>query len=403
MILFVFMEFIKLNILLLLSLVIGANCQNSDNTGSHKPVEIPRIDFIETSPIQPHENNPDVIWYDDFSESKDYLEAYGGIDDEMNFGTEGGAMEAGFNKGDVDGKGNRKVAFGDFPANGHVVRKGEQFDQIYWRVYVKHEYGWEGAPAKMSRATSIVAPGPWRQAMIAHVWNGDGNILTLDPASGVEGQTDSVKTTRYNDFENLDWLGNKPASQFNISATEESGYWVLVESMVKLNTPGKSDGINLLWIDGRLEAERRKLNLRGSYTGHGVNAVFLESYWNSGAVKTQNRWFDNFVISTQPIGPVYCPANPVLHKTTFQGPGELEAWELELAADFEGRDVVFRSINLGIEEKVTINEPVGRFSGSLAGKKSLKSGETYFCRVRQKSSQGNWSDWSRWHQGFKVE
>ncbi len=93
-------------------------------------------------------------------------------------------MKAGFKKGDVIGEGDRKVAFGDFPNSSVTVKKGEKFDEIYWRIYVKHEHGWEGAPAKMSRATSIVSDN-WQQAMIAHVWSGANNTLTLDPARGV--------------------------------------------------------------------------------------------------------------------------------------------------------------------------------------------------------------------------
>jgi len=70
-----------------------------------------------------------------------------------------------------------------------------------------------------------------------------------------------------------------------------------------LNTPGQKDGLNQLWIDGRLEAERKNLDWRGDYTGHGINAVFLETYWNDGSPVTQSRWIDNFVISTRPSVP----------------------------------------------------------------------------------------------------
>jgi hypothetical protein len=365
-------------------------------------IAIPRIDCISTVVVQAHEADPNVIWFDDFDEKKQYMDSVGDIDKDMHFGENGASMIAGFEKGAVNGKGNRKVAFGDFPGASPVIREGQTFDEVYWRIYVKHEHGWEGAPAKMSRATSIVSEN-WKQAMIAHVWSGADNTLTLDPARGVVDQTDQINTTKYNDFDNLKWLGNKPSSEFKISATEESGYWVLVESRAKLNTPGKSDGINQLWIDGRLEAERTNLNFRGSYTKHGINAVFLESYWNNGSPKRQGRWFDNFVISTQPIGPVVCPVNPVLFKTPYFGPKGLESWEVELAADYDGKDVVFQSKVLGTSENVKIDTNNGKFTGSLAGKTSLTSGRIYFCRVRQKSTSGELSDWSRWHQSFKVE
>jgi hypothetical protein len=363
--------------------------------------EIPHIESLEINEFQPQENDPDVIWYDDFKNNKAYLESSGDIDYRESFGIISGSMKAGFKKGEINGEGKRDLAFGDFPEGSNVVRKGEHFDEIYWRIYVKHEYGWEGAPAKMSRATSIVSD-KWQQAMIVHVWSGESNSITLDPASGVKGQTESIKTRKYNDFDNLSWLGNKPCSEFQISSKEESGYWVLVEASAKLNTPGLSDGSCRLWIDGRLEAERTKLNFRGSYTGHGINAVFLESYWNGGACKTEGRWYDNFVVSTKPVGPVTCPVNPVLFKTPYHGAGQQESWEVELAADFTGSDIVYKSIIQGNNASVIINTEKGAFRGTLSGKTHLLPGITYFCRVRQKGTGTDWSDWSRWHQPFKV-
>ncbi len=363
--------------------------------------ETPRIDYIEMLPVQPHEHASTTVWYDDFSTERKYMDGTKERDSLVNYGTTGQSMVAGFDKGKVWGKGNRKVAFGDFPNHESTVFPDKQFDEIYWRVYVKHEYGWEGAPAKMSRATSIVSDS-WQQAMIAHVWSGAKNSLTLDPASGVKGQTDQIVTTKYNDFDNLIWLGNKPSSHFQLTATEESGYWIMVESRAKLNTPGQADGINQLWIDGRLEAERLHLNFRGAYTTHGINAVFLESYWNKGSVKDQGRWFDNFVISTEPIGPIVCSPNPTLYKTPYRGEGKLKKWEVQLTEDSEGTSLVYTSSSIHKQEYTTVNLTNGRFTGSHAGKSKLNTG-TYYCRVRQQSTNGMWSDWSRWHQVFAVE
>lgn len=365
-----------------------------------RPV-IPRIHSLEAILNQPQESDTSVIWYDDFSIQKSYLESTGGLDNSESFGKTGNSMKAGFRQGDVAGEGNRKVAFGDFPSASGVVMSTRHFDEIYWRFYVNHQYGWQGAPGKMARATSIVSEN-WQQSMIMHVWSGDGNSITLDPASGVFGQTDSIRTTKYNDFDNLSWLGNKPNSVFQISSASESGYWVMVEAAVKLNTPGNSDGSCRLWIDGIADGERTNLNFRGSYSKHGINAVFLESYWNSGAVKTQGRWFDNLVISTRPIGPVTCQPNPTLFKTTYHGAGTMQAWEVEIASDRGGNDVVFRSVEIKETESVTANTINGSFTGSAAGDTHLKSGSMYYCRVRQKSSNGKWSEWSRWHQPFKV-
>ncbi len=359
--------------------------------------QTPRVESVVLGP-QSHASDKAVIWFDDFDEAeKPYTESQGAPDAREGFGGQGRSMHCLYAKGSR-GEGNRKVFFGDSPV-GKVVRRGESFDDVYWRIYVKHQTGWTGGgPAKLSRATSMVSPG-WAQAMIAHVWS-SGESLTLDPASGVRG--DRVVTTRYNDFANLRWLGNRPASSFRLHSTEESGRWVCVESRAKLNTPGRKDGLAQLWIDGRLEAERKGLDWRGSYTGHGINAVFLEAYWNEGSPVAQSRWIDNFVISTRSIGPVECSCNPELIKTAYHGPGKLGQWEAEAAADAEGNDVVWRSTAIAKSERVRVDGTSGAFAGSLAGRAALEAGKTYYFRVRQASDARGRSPWSGWHQPVRA-
>jgi hypothetical protein len=381
-----------------------ASATTSPTTG----VEVPRIDSVVMSAKQPHETDPAIIWYDNFDTDKAYGESAGGLDDKEAFGRTGKSLADVYDQGG-QGKGNRKVFFGDCPFGKNVARKGEKFDEIYWRVYVKHQPGWiGGGEDKLTRATSFTGPN-WTQAMIAHVWT-SGEALTLDPASGVkDGQ---VVTTKYNDFDNLHWLGNKPVSAFKFSSPAEGGWWVCVEAYAKLNTPGKKDAENRLWIDGRLEAERKNLDWRGTFAQRGINAVFLEAYWNKGSPVAQTRWLDNFVISTKPIGPVVCPPNPVLLKTAYSGPGKLAYWDVEVATDADGKDVVWKSKlcpaakatdDKPAGDRVKVDAAAGQFTGSATGKDQLPAGVTCFCRVRQQNDAGQWSAWSRWHQPFVVE
>lgn len=265
---------------------------------------------------------------------------------------------------------------------------------------MKHQPGWTGGgPTKMSRATSLVSEN-WKQAMIAHVWS-SGEALTLDPASGIKNN--AVVTTKYNDFPNLRWLGNKPASDFKIHSTAESGWWVRVESRAKLNAPGRKDGLNQLWIDGRLAAERKDLDWTGGYAGHGINAVSLEAYWNQGSPVTQRRWYDNFVVSTKPIGPVVCPRNPVLLRTPPPKDAALTAWQAEVASGGEGKDIVWRSKEVAKELRVAVDAEHGAFDGTLKGEKQLAAEAGYFVRIREKDDKGAWVEWSRWHQHFATE
>ena len=53
---------------------------------------------------------------------------------------------------------NLSSEYGGLPIKnpfGKGIRSQETFREIYWRVYVKHETGWEGNPAKLGRATCL--------------------------------------------------------------------------------------------------------------------------------------------------------------------------------------------------------------------------------------------------------
>jgi hypothetical protein len=364
----------------------------------------PQIDFVEPATVQPQESDLSVIWIDNFdndSSQTQYGEKNGEPTEVMPMGSSGKSLPMHYPKGHR-GKGGRKLFFGDTPTHQNkAVRKGETFEDVYWRIYVKHQTGWQGGgPAKLSRATSLAPRTKWAQAMIAHVWS-KGEALTLDPATGIT--ENQLVTTRYNDFKNLRWLGNKPASKFKIHASEEAGRWVCVEARAKLNTPGKRDGENQLWIDGKLEAERTGLDWRGSYVETGINAVFLEAYWNQGAPVDQWRWIDHFVVSTKPIGPITATGDPVIVRVPYTGPASLQAWQLELATDPTGETPAWKSNELGVGSRVSVNATTGAFQGTHAKASGLDTGGIYYVRARQRTdTSSEWSDWSRWHQPFRM-
>lgn len=209
-------------------------------------------------------------------------------------------MRALWQPGEVNA-GNLKLAFGRNPS-GYMdkgIRTDEDFREVYYRMYLKMAAGWQGNPAKLSRAT-VFAANDWSQAMIAHLWGGFEEKLLVDPVRCVD-ENDQVKCSGYNDFSNMDWLGY----QNGITPIFASGYddrWYCVEARVRLNDPGQANGVQEFWIDGGLEARREGLDFVRAYTDYALNAIFFENYWNDGSPQTQARYFDNIVVSTQPIG-----------------------------------------------------------------------------------------------------
>jgi hypothetical protein len=213
-------------------------------------------------------------------------------------------MRSRFTTGQVSA-GSMKLAFGRTPDSYFTpVDAGTRdYREMYWRVYVRNQPGWTGGGGdKLSRIMVFAAPN-WAQAMIAHVWSGqssDINYLMIDPASGTDA-AGNLRTTQYNDFSNLRWLGSA-RSTTPLFSSANVGQWHCIETHVKLNTAGQSDGVFELRINGQLEASRTGLNWLGSYSAYGLNALFLESYWNAGSPANQERYFDDFVVSEQPIG-----------------------------------------------------------------------------------------------------
>jgi len=80
--------------------------------------------------------------------------------------------------------------------------------------------------------------------------------------------------------------------------------WICAEFMLKHNTPGRPDGEQAFWIDGKLLGYWRGINWRktGSLM---ANALTLESYVTDRWTKNPTNivYFDNLVIAREYIGP----------------------------------------------------------------------------------------------------
>jgi hypothetical protein len=83
------------------------------------------------------------------------------------------------------------------------------------------------------------------------------------------------------------------------------GEWIRAEFMLKHNTPGKPDGEQAFWIDGKLRGHWRGIEWRTDEKLQ-ANALTLESYITDRWTKHSENvvWFDNVVIARAYIGPL---------------------------------------------------------------------------------------------------
>jgi hypothetical protein len=199
--------------------------------------------------------------------------------------------------------GTLKVAVGRAPSGIHAVDTSKTARrELYWRVFVRHDTAWSPTTgARLIQGTSLVNRRR-SQAMAAYVWSGDSRPtrLAADPASGTDA-AGNVRTTRYDDFANLRWIG--PAyTAAEVLDTTRARQWQCIEAFARLNSPGQADAVFRVWVDTTLQAQRTGFNWVGSYRDFGLNAVAIENILNGPAVAYQERSYDNLIVSTAPIG-----------------------------------------------------------------------------------------------------
>lgn len=250
------------------------------------------------------------IWCDDFERDRrsayfEYDSAGGRFRRTADVGFRGGwAMRANWSAGTV-AAGALHLALGRTPQPyiRPVDSSTTTHRELFWRLYLRTEPGWVGGGGYKLSRVQILATPQWAQAMIAPVWSGAGAArqhLMIDPFSGTD-VSGTLRTTSYGDGANLRPLG-AVQSQTALFAPGEVGKWLCVEARVRLNDPGRTNGVFDLWVNGRQEATRSGLNWIGSYPHYGLNAVFVENYWNGGSPQAQARVIDQFIVSTARIG-----------------------------------------------------------------------------------------------------
>lgn len=263
-------------------------------------------------------NQPGLIFCDDFESVDPLTDRYfevnnnnGEFGQVIGVGRGGSSGVQGTWQAEEVSAGGLLKSFGRTPSNyigNHAAMPDSTFMEIYWKLDVRHQEGWQGnGPAKLCRALTM-ANANWATGAMAHLWTGGPNdqYLGMDPASGIDVAGNLV-TTKYNDFANMRWLGWKYGTT-PMFADQESGKWFCVEGHVKLNTPGEADGVFEFWINDTLQAGKYNLNWHGNWNAnpnnYGINALFINNYWNAGSPVEQKRYFDNVVIATERIG---CP------------------------------------------------------------------------------------------------
>lgn len=277
--------------------------------------------------------------------------------------------------------------FGDHPEGG--VRKGEKFEDVYFRFYHRFEKGWpDRFPPRVAAIRSRYVDGGLRfawQEQLQISARLPGGTAASRPISGLAAPDGKV----YLGDGSLRWLDRET---LDLRFAEHDGDWLAIETRVKLNTPGRNDGRITYWVNEEIVLDREGENLRGAYTATTVNSVLLEGYWNSGAPADDlKRWYDNVVVATHPVG---CAVFTVEKKKL----DDQSAWQLQVAAAASEAAVIWDSGEMaGAGVAVDISEEKGTFAEGAT--RCLLPSRPYVMRARHAVGD-TWSEWSEWKPFF---
>lgn len=266
--------------------------------------------------------------------------------------------------------------------------------RVHARWYHKFEEGFEGIPPKMARMRSFGKD--WRPAIYSvYFWmEGDDGRISIERLTNVPGA-------------DREWLPNFTTG-FTFNQPLNLGRWIHLELALELGDERRADRV-LAWADGVLICAAEQDDLAAGFREFTINAMGWDCYWNGGSPKEQSRYYDDLVLSDQPVGPVRAPLNPTLVLTA--GPDSIADanYEVEVAEARQTerprprqlpqleRTVVWRGTGAGAAE-MTVDATAGSF---LDGQSSLGSNRLHQVRVRVRTEEG-WSDWTPWHGTFAT-
>lgn len=185
---------------------------------------------------------------------------------------------------------------------------GEEPEEIYFRYYLRLANDWNQTVqgGKMPGISGTYGKAGWggRRSRGLKGWSARGSFSLTIPKDNPLGGLTPIGTYCYH-ADMPGTYGDVWVWQQGYRGYLETNRWYCVEQYLKMNTPGKKDGILRAWIDGRPAFEKTDIRFRQ------VPTLKIEQIWMNvyhGGTKPspydQHLFIDNVVISRKYVGPI---------------------------------------------------------------------------------------------------
>lgn len=185
---------------------------------------------------------------------------------------------------------------------------GREPEEIYFRYYLRFGNDWnqsiQGGKLPGISGTYGVAGWGGRRSDGTNGWSARGAFHRSIPEGNPLSSTHPIGTYCYH----ADQKG--PYGEVWLWQNDYRGYlvknrWYSIEQHLKMNAPGKKDGIIRAWVDGHLAFEKTDIRFRN------VKHLKIEQIWmnvyhggKASSPYDQHLFIDNVVIANKYIGPM---------------------------------------------------------------------------------------------------
>lgn len=172
-----------------------------------------------------------------------------------------------------------------------------KLSEIYVRFYFKVDYPSGGSKFLKLFGESDAPVGYANTTFALNYSSNTLNELSYGDGSGTSNDTQTIIRYSGKAFDS-----NVNVVKFSNSFDPRDGKWHCFEAHMKYNTNGKRDGVYRVWIDGNLRIHATNVKNRNDKNSMFFRSVDLANYCSDKFENAWNLWYDNVVISTEPIG-----------------------------------------------------------------------------------------------------